>query len=113
VSLAGSEVGRVPPYDAMARALVADGWRSSVPIAVFGNPLRYRAPLEWYLPHRPVLALARARPGGCRLVLVVTPRGRVERERVHGQLRRATYLGESRDLPRCVRPLSAGHAALA
>ncbi|HEU5362730.1 MAG TPA: glycosyltransferase family 39 protein [Gaiellaceae bacterium] len=112
-SLAVSNTGRVPPYDVMARELVADGWRSSIPIAVYGNPLRYRAPLEWYLPHRPVLALARARPGGCRVVLVVTPRGRVERERVHGRLRRATYLGEAHDLPPCVRPLSAGHAALA
>jgi mannosyltransferase len=112
-SLAVSDVGRVPPYDAMARALVADGWRSSIPIAVYGNPLRYRAPLEWYLPHRPVLALAQARPGGCRLVLVVTRRGRVVREHVHGRLRKATYLGEEHDLPRCVRPLPAGHAALA
>ena len=112
-SLSVSDVGHVPPYDVMARELVADGWRSSIPIAVFGNPLRYRAPLEWYLPHRPVLALAGARPGGCRLVLVVTPRGRVLREHVHGRLRRATYLGEAHDLPRCVRPLPAGHAALA
>lgn len=112
-SLAVSDVGRVPPYDAMARALVADGWRSSIPIAVYGNPLRYRAPLEWYLPHKPVLALARARPGGCRLVLVVTRRGRVLREHVHGRLRKATYLGEEHRLPRCVRPVSAGHAALA
>jgi uncharacterized membrane protein len=112
-SLAVSKIDHVPPYDVMARELVADGWRSSIPIAVYGNPLRYRAPLEWYLPHRPVLALARARPGGCRLVLVVTPRGRVLRERVHGRLRRATYLGEVHDLPRCVRAVSAGHAALA
>jgi len=112
-SLAVSDVGDVPPYDVMARALVADGWRSSIPIAVYGDALRYRGPLEWYLPHRPVLALARPRPGGCRLVLVVTPHGRVVREHVHGRLRKATYLGEAHDLPRCVRPLSAGHAALA
>jgi uncharacterized membrane protein len=104
--------GRVPRYDAMARALVADGWRSSIPIAVYGNPLRYRAPLEWYLPGSPVLALARARPGGCRLVLVVTRRGRVVRERADTRLRSATYLGKAHDLPRCVRPLPAGHAAL-
>jgi uncharacterized membrane protein len=113
VSLAVSGTGHVPPYDVMARELVADGWRSSIPIVVYGNPLRYRAPLEWYLPHRPVLALAQARPGGCRVVLVVTPRGRVLRERLHGRPRRATYLGEAHDLPRCVRPLAAGHAALA
>jgi hypothetical protein len=113
VSLSVSDVGSVPPYDVMARALVADGWRSSIPIAVFGNPLRYRGPLEWYLPHQPVLALARAKPGGCRVVLVVTRRGRVVREHLHGSLRRVTYLGEAHDLPRCVRPLSAGHAALA
>jgi uncharacterized membrane protein len=112
-SLAVSNIGHVPPYDVMARELVADGWQSSIPIAVYGNPLRYRAPLEWYLPNRPVLALARPRPGGCRLVLVVTRRGGVLRERVHGELRRATYLGEAHDLPRCVRPLAAGHAALA
>jgi hypothetical protein len=112
-ALAISNVGHVPPYDVMARELVADGWRSSIPIVVYGNPLRYRAPLEWYLPHRPVLVLARPRPGGCRVVLVVTPQGGVLRERLHGRLRKATYLGEEHDLPRCVRPLAAGHAALA
>jgi uncharacterized membrane protein len=44
-----------PPYDVMARALVAEGWKPSEPVAVFGNFFPYRAPLEWYLPHEPVL----------------------------------------------------------
>jgi uncharacterized membrane protein len=118
VSLAVSEVGEIPPYNLMARSLVADGWRPSIPIAVFGNPYRYRAPLEWYLPQRPVLALAR--PGGteCRRLLVVTRRGHVESLRLHEplardpQLRGATLLGDSSRLPRCVRALRVRHAAL-
>jgi mannosyltransferase len=112
-SLLISEVGEVPPYDVMARALIADGWTPSIPIAVYGNPLTYRGPLEWYLPRKPVLTLARPRPGGCRVVLVVTPSGRVVRRRVDGRLRGATLLGEAHDLPRCVRALPVHHAALA
>jgi hypothetical protein len=112
-SLAVSEVGEVPPYDVMARALVAEGWKPSIPIAVYGNPLWYRGPLEWYLPRRPVLTLARPRRGGCRVVLVVTPSGRVVRTHIHGRLRGATFLGEAHDLPRCVRALPVRHAALA
>jgi len=113
VSLAVSEVGEVPPYDVMARALISEGWKPSIPIAVYGNPLWYRGPLEWYLPRRPVLTLARPRRSGCRVVLVVTRSGRVVRTRVHGSLRGATFLGEAHDLPRCVRALPVRHAALA
>jgi hypothetical protein len=112
-SLVVSETGEVPPYDVMARALVSEGWKPSIPIVVYGNALRYRAPLEWYLPRSPVLTLARPRRGGCRVVLVVTPSGRVVRARVRGRLRGATFLGEARDLPRCVRALPVRHAALA
>jgi 4-amino-4-deoxy-L-arabinose transferase-like glycosyltransferase len=118
VSLAVSEVGEIPPYNLMARSLVVDGWRPSIPIAVFGNPYRFRAPLEWYLPQRPVLALARPGPAPCRRLLVVTRRGRVESLRLHGPLesdpalRGATLLGDSARLPRCVRALRVRHAAL-
>src|SRR5439155_7633877 len=38
-----------PPFGAIAHALVAEGWRPSDPLAVFGNLFVYRAPLEWYL----------------------------------------------------------------
>ncbi|HEY6960363.1 MAG TPA: glycosyltransferase family 39 protein [Gaiellaceae bacterium] len=111
LSLSVSDVGRVPPYDVMARALVADGWKPSIPIAVVGNPFRYRGPLEWYLPRRPVLALARAR-STCSEVLLVTPSGRVVR--VHGRLgRRVTLLGDASHMPHCARRLQVRHAALA
>jgi hypothetical protein len=118
LSLAVSEVGEIPPYDLMARSLVADGWRPTVPIAVFGDPYRYRAPLEWYLPERPVLTLARPAGAACRTVLVVTRRGRVESLRLHEPLssdpalRGATLLGDSARLPHCVRALRVRHAAL-
>jgi hypothetical protein len=44
------------PYNKMASALVAEGWRASNPIAVLGDLAAFRSPLEWYLPGFPVLA---------------------------------------------------------
>ena len=50
-----------PPYDGMARALVAEGWKPHDGIAVFGDLSSFRSPLEWYLPRFPVLV--RVSPG--------------------------------------------------
>src|SRR5439155_582832 len=59
---------------AIGHALVAEGWRPSDPLAVFGNLFVYRAPLEWYLPGSPLLDAARPRAGACRTVFVVAER---------------------------------------
>jgi len=119
VSLAVSEVGEIPPYNVMARALVAEGWHPAVPIAVFGDPYRYRGPLEWYLPRQPVLDFTRPLRRVCREVLVVTRRGRVEALRLHvpperdPALRGATILGDAARLPQCVHVVRKPRAALA
>ena len=68
------------PYDRIAAALVAEGWRAPAPIAVYGNVYALWGPLEWYLPGQPVLVLAAAErvrpsfvivPGGARSAAVV------------------------------------------
>src|SRR5581483_3476938 len=66
-----------PPaqYGAIARALVADGWRPADPIAVFGNFFSFRAPLEWYLPHDPLLDVSSPTSADCPAVFVVQPNG--------------------------------------
>lgn len=50
---------RVPPvpYDRVAQALVAEGWRSTDPIVVYGNVYAFEGPLEWCLPGQPRLRL--------------------------------------------------------
>jgi hypothetical protein len=113
VSLTG---GRVPRYDALARALVAKGWTPSQPVAVFGNFFRYRAPLEWYLPHRPLLDASRLGAGVCRTVFVIhgadVARLRLDRP-IKGErrLRGATILADPARAPRCVRPITTGRLA--
>jgi hypothetical protein len=64
---------RVPatPYNRIAQALVAEGWRSNDPVALFGGFFSFRSPLEWYLPHDPPLALAQRQRAACRTVFVV------------------------------------------
>jgi hypothetical protein len=106
----------VPQYDLLARRLVAEGWTPSAPVAVFGNFFLYRAPLEWYLPHRPLLAASRPLSGVCRTVFVIR-RSRVERLRLDRpieadrQLDGATILADPADAPHCVRPIMTGRLA--
>jgi hypothetical protein len=108
--------GGVPRYDALAHALVADGWTPSQPVAVFGNFFRYRAPLEWYLPHRPLLDASRPRAGICRTVFLIhgvdVVRLRLDRpiDTVR-RLRGATILADPARAPRCVRPITRGRLA--
>jgi hypothetical protein len=45
------------PFAQIARTLVAEGWHSGDPVAVFGSPYNFRSPLEWYLPRGPQLAI--------------------------------------------------------
>jgi hypothetical protein len=103
-SLAVSNANRIPPYDGMAHLLVEQGWTASQPILVYGDPYRYRLPFEWYLPRRPVLDMSRVLDGTCAEVFVVTPRGKVERERLGGNasLHQRTLLVDPQHLPQCV-----------
>jgi hypothetical protein len=108
--------GGTPPYNALARELVAEGWKPSEPVAVFGNFYPYRAPLEWYLPHRPVLDAARPLDHVCRTVFVI--RGdEVDRLRLRRplesdrRLRGATFLASPAATSRCVRPITTGRLA--
>jgi hypothetical protein len=116
--LFGGTGGR-PPYDAMARALVAQGWTPSQPVAVFGNFYPYRAPLEWYLPHRPLLEASRVLDGVCPTIFVIRGNS-VARVHLHRQLesvprlRGATFLANPAGKPVCVQPITTGRfAALA
>jgi hypothetical protein len=112
----GGSSGGTPPYDAMARALVAEGWTPSQPVAVFGNFYPYRAPLEWYLPHQPVLDASRLTSRVCKSLYVV--RGDdVQRLRLtiaigaDRALRGATILVDPAFAPSCVRPIVSGRLA--
>jgi hypothetical protein len=113
--IAGDAAG-TPPYDAMARALVAEGWTPSQPVAVFGNFYPYRAPLEWYLPHQPVLDASRLLDGVCRTVFVIrgddVARLRLRRP-LEGdpQLRGATFLSSPANKSPCVKPITTGRLA--
>lgn len=64
---------RVPPvaYDRIAAALVAQGWRAGDPIVVRGDAYALAAPLEWYLPGRPRLAVAASPAGRARRCFAV------------------------------------------
>ena len=105
-----------PPYDALARELVAEGWTSSEPVAIFGNFFPYRAPLEWYLPHKPVLDVSRLSSRVCKTLFVV--RGN-DVERLHLRvairadraLRGATILVDPASTPSCGRPIVSGRLA--
>lgn len=60
-----------PPYQLVAQALVREGWHPRDPVAVFGDFFSVRAPLEWYLPHQPVLAVSRGTRRPCETVFAV------------------------------------------
>jgi len=64
-----------PPFQRIAHALVAEGWRPSDPVAVYGNVFSYRAPLEWYLPRRPLLDVSFPTDRACSELFVVSRRG--------------------------------------
>jgi hypothetical protein len=98
----------IPPYQRIARALVAEGWRPSDPVAVYGNFFSYRAPLEWYLPRQPLLDVSSLTSRACAAVFVVRRRGddfQVEKlAHVRAvELRHATVLAALHAPPRCVR----------
>lgn len=98
-----------PQYQAIARSLVAAGWRPADPIAVFGNFFSFRAPLEWYLPNRPMLDVSSPTRTACPAVFVVAPRpdGTFDVDRLTavaaGRLRHATLLAAMRGAAPCVR----------
>ena len=124
-----------PPFAAIARTLVKEGWRPSEPVAVLGNLFVFRSPLEWYLPHTPLLDAARPRGAVCRTVFLVSPRPlrrrvaghitthddagrfvvtrlelRVPLRTVH-VLRRAAILVDPAEAPPCVRAIHTGRLA--
>jgi len=108
--------GGTPPYDAMARELVAEGWTPSQPVAVFGSFFPYRSPLEWYLPHQPVLDASRLSSRVCKTLFVV--RGD-DVQRLHltiairadRALRGATILVDPASAPSCAQPIVSGRLA--
>jgi hypothetical protein len=53
---------------------VREGWHPRDPVAVFGDFFDVRAPLEWYLPHQPVLAVSRGTGRPCETVFAVAGR---------------------------------------
>jgi hypothetical protein len=105
-----------PPYDELARALVAKGWTPAQPVGVFGSFYPYRAPLEWYLPHQPVLDASRVLAGVCRTVFLIRGddvlrlhlRGPLARDPA---LRGATFLSNPADRSPCVQPITSGRSA--
>lgn len=78
------------PYAQIARALVREGWRVGDPVAVFGSPYNFRSPLEWYLPHRPQLAILQTQPH-CGAMFVVA--GRSARRALRDDLRSGRRAG--------------------
>ncbi len=124
-ALAVTDTVSSPPAAALARTLVREGWRTADPVVVFGNFFAYRAPLEWYLPHQPTLAVAEPSRRSCGTVFVIsrragsprpasagarasvagyvvtrlTPAGSVAR----GRLRGGTILVDPATKPACVR----------
>jgi hypothetical protein len=99
---------RFPPYQSLARSLVAQGWRPSDPIAVHGNFFKFRAPLEWYLPDAPLLDVSHATRHACRVVFVIDgPDGGYRVRRLYdvhaGELANATLLASTHRPPACVR----------
>lgn len=134
ISVLRQEGTGVPPFPAIAHALVQEGWRPSDPVAVVGDLFVFRAPLEWYLPHAAVLDAARPAQRVCRTVFLVAPRrrslpaaGRVA-DRAAGRyvvsrlrlsvplgaervLRHASILVGATDPSRCVRAIRTGRLA--
>jgi len=89
-ALAGLAVALPPvavaPYQLLAGALSTAGWRPSDPIALYGNPLQARAPLEWYLPRRPALYVAGGSAARCRDVFLVVGRARARSLRLRHEI---------------------------
>ena len=107
-----SSVGSVLPYDTIARTLVADGWHTSQPVAVFGDFFRYRSPLEWYLPHRPVLDASKPTDRVCGTLFVIRGDDVERLRRVRpDELRHATILSDPAASPTCVQPIRSGRLA--
>jgi hypothetical protein len=69
-----SQSAPAPQYNLVAQALVREGWHPRDPVAVFGDFFDVRAPLEWYLPHQPVLAVSKPTTERCGTVFVLMGR---------------------------------------
>ena len=65
----------VPPYDRVATVLVHEGWHEQDPILLFGPPYQFLHPLDWYLPGRDRLELARWNGKPCTRVFVISVGG--------------------------------------
>lgn len=95
-----------PRLQSVAERLVAEGWRPSDPIAVFGNFFTYRAPLEWYLPQAPRLDVAHPNGRACETLFVIEGNRVTRLDDAKAswlrRLRRATLLASMHDTPRCV-----------
>jgi 4-amino-4-deoxy-L-arabinose transferase-like glycosyltransferase len=104
VSFAINQSVPVPQYQLVARALVREGWHPRDPVAVFGDFFNVRAPLEWYLPHQPVLAVSRGTARPCETVFAVArPAGMWRLGRVADDTRVGGYVVARLDLDRPIR----------
>ena len=93
-----------PPYNLVAQALVREGWHPRDPVAVFGDFFDVRAPLEWYLPHQPVLAVSRPTRRACETVFAVAgPQGARRLRHVEDDTRVGGYIVARLDLDRSIR----------
>ncbi len=93
-----------PPYNLVAQALVREGWHPGDPVAVFGNFFSVRAPLEWYLPDQPLLAVSRGTAWPCETVFAVAgPRAARRLQHVADDKRVGGYVVARLDLDRPLR----------
>ena len=90
VGFAVTQSAPAPQYNLLAKALVREGWHPRDPVVVFGNFFNFRAPLEWYLPDQPVLAVSRPTTRRCGTVFVLMGR-HMERQMHH--MNRDTRVG--------------------
>jgi uncharacterized membrane protein len=71
-------VGQKPalPFNGIAAALVREGWRPPDSVVIQGGFYDFRSPLEWYLPHLPLLTRGRiSEVGGHPAFAVLSRRG--------------------------------------
>ena len=126
-----SQRGAPTPYNRIAEALVAEGWRANDPIALYGSFFAFRSPLEWYLPNRPPLALGKPTGNACSTLFIVEQARRsqaaaldvggflVKRLLVRGypamirSLQGATLLTDPIDPAPCTRPVMSGRFSAA
>ena len=87
-------VGQKPalPFDGIAAALVREGWRPPDSVVVQGGFYDFRSPLEWYLPHLPLLTRERISEFRGHPVFAVLARRALPRHLVTRAMRVGSYV---------------------